>query len=152
MYSVIARGTDAASQQDAAVLADYFTLATPLSTLSQSWAADARFRSVYPYLQGKHINELERPCNYISALDGKCRAAGCTCCAWGQEGMAHDTAGPSGFDNVVCGAHAGARCSRSGSTDGLRSAEMHSSQTFACWCNTTSTSADCSTEDLVWLP
>ena len=112
------------------MLADYFTLAMPLSTLSQSWAADARFRSVHPYFQGKHQKERERPCIYIPALDAKCSAARCTCCAWDQQGMAHDTAGPSGFDDVVCGAHAGAWCSRSGSTDGLRSAETHRSQTF----------------------
>ena len=130
MYSVTARGDNAASQQDAAVLADYFTLATPLSSLSQSWAADARFRSVYPYFQGKHLQELERPCNYIPALDANCSAAGCTCCAWDQQGMAYDTAGPSSFEDVVCGAQAGAWCSRSGSTDSLRSAKTHRSQTF----------------------
>ena len=52
-YHVIARGQDAPSQDDAAVLRDYFTLETSLSGLSQGWTADARFRSVYPYFTGK---------------------------------------------------------------------------------------------------
>ena len=49
---VIARGQDADSQQDAAVLTDYFNLETVLSEVGRTWSADARFGSIHPYFNG----------------------------------------------------------------------------------------------------
>lgn len=53
-YQVVARGSLAAPEQDAAVLRDYFNLETSLSALAREWcAADARFAAVHPYFQGR---------------------------------------------------------------------------------------------------
>ena len=53
-YQVIARGNDAASSEDAAVLRNYFNLQACLEELSQEWSSrDARYKSIHSYFPGR---------------------------------------------------------------------------------------------------
>jgi 8-oxoguanine DNA-glycosylase Ogg len=55
-YLVLARGAGAAASGDAAALADYFNLSTPLAPLAARWAAaDARFAALAPHLPGARM-------------------------------------------------------------------------------------------------
>ncbi|GLC39594.1 hypothetical protein PLESTB_000809200 [Pleodorina starrii] len=55
-YRVLARGRDASSADDAAVLRDYFNLDTRLSQLATGWAAScSRFRDVSPHFPGARM-------------------------------------------------------------------------------------------------
>jgi len=53
-YQVIARGDNAASSEDAAVLRNYFNLQACLEELSQEWSSrDARYKSIHSYFSGE---------------------------------------------------------------------------------------------------
>ncbi|DBA86490.1 TPA: hypothetical protein ACH3X2_005469 [Trebouxia sp. C0005] len=55
-YQVIARGDNAASSEDAAVLRNYFNLQACLEELSQEWSSrDARYKSIHSYFPGARV-------------------------------------------------------------------------------------------------
>ena len=73
-YQVVARGPQALAIEDAAVLHDYFNLGTSLADLARQWcAADTRFCTVHPHLQGM---VGKAACRELSLVAGPGRGAG----------------------------------------------------------------------------